>query len=64
MIFDTSSKTWQVDLSGKRLSHTTWPENFSIALQIGTKGARAIVNPNIEANLYLPKKVTIQRPSN
>lgn len=43
-------------MSGKRLSQTTWPERFSIGLQIGTKGGRASVSPDIKANLYLPKK--------
>lgn len=59
MVFDTSSKTWQVDMRGKRLSHTVWPEQFSIGLQIGSKGARTSINPGIEANLYFPKRESL-----
>ena len=60
LVLDTRSKTWQVDMSGKRLTHSTWPEDLSIGLQIGPGAARATVNPEINAHLRLQKKESIQ----
>ncbi|MEI7435096.1 MAG: PKD domain-containing protein, partial [Methanomicrobiales archaeon] len=60
LVLDTRSKTWQVDMSGKRLTHTTWPEDVPIGLQIGTKAARVTVNLGITVNLYLPGKEPVQ----
>ena len=60
LVLDTKSKTWQVDMSGKRLAHTTWPENVPIGLQIGPGAARATIYPEITANLYLQREEPVQ----
>lgn len=60
LVLDTKSKTWQVDMSGKRLTHTTWPEDVPIGLQIGPGAARATINPKITANLHLQRKEPIR----
>ncbi len=60
LLLDSKSKTWQVDMSGKRLTHITWPEDVPIGLQIGPGAARATINPEITANLHLQRKEPIQ----
>ncbi len=60
LVLDTGSKTWQVDMSGKQLAHSTWPEDVPIGLQIGSEAARVTVNPKITANLHLKREEPIQ----
>ena len=60
LVLDTESKTWQVDMSGKRLTHTTWPEDVPIGLQIGAGAARVTVNPEITADLHLQRDEPVQ----
>ena len=60
LVIDTKSKTWQVDMSGKQLTQSTWPEDLSICLQIGPGAARATIYPEITANLHLQRKEPVQ----
>ena len=60
LILDSKSKTWQVDMNGKRLTHSTWPEDIPVGLQIGAAAARVTVHPDITANLHKKKAEPIQ----
>ena len=56
LVLDTRSMTWQAEMGGKRLVHTTWPGVMTIILQVGSDSGRTTIHPSVTADLHIWKK--------